>query len=172
MKSLLHTIFILCTALSIYSCKSNAANSDKKVKPFTDSEKFSFEAERAIPTNLDVINIMNSIPGNNSARILALDPGSSVQFSKDSLVVNLPYFGRMFVPSMNNNRNGYEFTSTNFAVDSSKSTSKKNVWIITVKDQKNIQQMFLESYQNGRAYLSINSNDRQAISYDGRIVNK
>ena len=35
-------------------------------------------AKRANPTNFDVINVMNSLPNNNSARMLDLDYGYSV----------------------------------------------------------------------------------------------
>ena len=44
----------------------------------------------------DVINIMNSIPNGNSARMLDLDYGYTGGLKEKELDVTLPYFGRMF----------------------------------------------------------------------------
>lgn len=161
---------LLTGIFTLISCASTPSAADpQKTQELVASGQFSFNARRAIPTNMDVINVMNSMPYNTSARMLNLDSGYTVDFSKEKITANLPYFGRMFIASMDPRTNGFNFSSTNFTVDTSKSNAQKTVWAITFKDQQNINQMFLEVYKNGKAYLSVNANDRQAISYDGYI---
>ena len=168
-------IFSLLFALPVIiftmiSCASSQSYGDpQKTQELLASGQFSFNARRASPTNMDVINVMNSMPYNNSARMLNLDAGYTVDFTKEKITANLPYFGRMFTASMDPTKNGFNFSSTDFTIDTSKSNSEKTVWTVTLKDQQNIRQMFLEIYKNGKAYLSVNANDRQAISYDGYI---
>ena len=157
-------------ALFTISCSSGRAYLDPlKTEQLLSSGNFSFNAERANPTNADFINVMNSFPGAGSSRMLTLDPGYTVDFSKEEINAQLPYFGRMFIANMDTRKNGYDFKSKDFTIDKSRSTDKKTVFAVNVNDQTNIRQIFLEVFKNGRAYLSINSNDRQAISYDGYI---
>ncbi|SKC00167.1 protein of unknown function [Soonwooa buanensis] len=56
---------------------------------------------------------------------------------------------------------------------SSKTQNKKGNWVVTinVNDQSNTPTFILEVFKNGSAFLSINANDRQPISYDGYISN-
>jgi hypothetical protein len=64
---------------------------------------FTFHAERANPTNYDVINVMNSMPNSTSTRILNLSGGYYSVDLKNKLEAALPYFGRVFNPSYGNN---------------------------------------------------------------------
>lgn len=135
------------------------------------TDDFSFRAERATPTNYDVINVMNSMPNSTSTRILDLSGSNySVDLRKDKLEVTLPYFGRVFNPTYGNtSQNSYRFTSKDFAV--TKSQGKKGKWIVKIKvnDQSTVDEIIIEVFKNGKAYTSIRSNDRQPISYDGFI---
>jgi hypothetical protein len=111
-----------------------------------------------------------SLPNNNSARMLDLDYGYSVVIKEKELDVNLPYFGRLFNPSYDTSKNSYNFNSKDFTV--SKLQNKKGNWVFTVspKDLSNVRVIYIEIFKNGGAYVSIDSNDRQAISYDGYIM--
>lgn len=150
--------------------------SQTKVDPQTiteliNSDDYSFRAERATPTNYDVINVMNSLPNTTSTRILDLSGSNySIDLRKDKLEVTLPYFGRVFNPTYGNtSQNSYRFTSKDFVV--TKSQGKKGKWIvkIKVKDQSTVDEINIEVFKNARAFVSIRSNDRQPISYDGFI---
>lgn len=127
-------------------------------------------AERAVPTNMDVINVMNSLPNSSSARILNLDYGYTLVIKKEEIVATLPYYGRMFTPSFDMNKNSYRFTSKDFTINKTAGKKGSSIYIISLSDQPNIRKMILEVYGNGKSYLSINSNDRQPISYDGYIM--
>ena len=68
----------LWTTLFLYSCSSQINIDPKTLEEITTSNQFTFMAERANPTNFDVINIMNSMPNGNSSRMLDLDYGYTV----------------------------------------------------------------------------------------------
>lgn len=135
------------------------------------ANNFSFRAERATPTNYDVINVMNSIPNSTSTRILDLSGSNySIDLRKDKLEVTLPYFGRVFNPTYGNtSQNSYRFTSKDFVVTKSQGKKGKTIVKIKVNDQSTADEITIEVFKNGKAYTSIRSNDRQPISYDGFI---
>ncbi len=172
MKTLFKYILLSGLFALVLSCSSSnalgVATTDSN--ELLESGNFSFQAQRANPMNMDVVNIMNTFPNSSSSRILTLDPGYGVDFSKDSLTVNLPYFGRLYVANPNPTKNDLDFVTKDFTINKSKSNAKKTIWVIDVNQPQNVQQLFLEVYKNGKAYLSLNSRDRQAISYDGYIT--
>ena len=167
-NTVLMSVMFLLTFL--FSCTSQTYVDEKSLDQFINSNELTFMAKRANPTNFDVINVMNSIPNNNSARMLNLDYGYSVVLKDKELTVNLPYFGRLFNPSYDTSKNSYNFTSKDFTI--SKVQNKKGNWVYTIspKDQNNIKVIYLEIFKNGAAFVSIDSSDRQAISYDGYIM--
>ena len=167
-NTVLMSVMFLLTFL--FSCTSQTYVDEKSLDQFINSNEFTIMAKRANPTNFDVINVMNSMPNNNSARMLNLDYGYSVVLKDKELTVNLPYFGRLFNPSYDTSKNSYNFTSKDFTI--SKVQNKKGNWVYTIspKDQNNIKVIYLEIFKNGAAFVSIDSSDRQAISYDGYIM--
>ena len=167
-NTVLMSVMFLLTFL--FSCTSQTYVDEKSLDQFISSNELTFMAKRANPTNFDVINVMNSMPNNNSARMLNLDYGYSVVLKDKELTVNLPYFGRLFNPSYDTSKNSYNFTSKDFTI--SKVQNKKGNWVYTIspKDQNNIKVIYLEIFKNGAAFVSIDSSDRQAISYDGYIM--
>lgn len=87
----------------------------------------------------------------------------------DSIIAFLPYFGRAFSAPFDPSEAGIKFTSTEF--DYSEKPGKKNATRVTIvpKDGKDANQLYLEIFENGRAFLRVNSNNRQSISYDGWV---
>lgn len=165
------TIGILSTVLLMSaSCSSTKVYQDaSKTKALTESGNFTFVAEKANPINVDVVNILSQYPS-GAANILNLNGNYTLTITPETITANLPYFGRMFSASLNPNDNGFNFTSKNFTIDESKSTTKKQVLIINLNDINTAQQMYLEIFPGGSTTLSINSKDRQAISYLGYIT--
>lgn len=164
---LMGVMFLLTFLLS---CNSQTYIDQKTLEDITASNQFTFMAKRANPTNFDVINVMNSLPNSNSARMLDLDYGYTIVIKEKQLEVNLPYFGRLFNPSYDTTKNSYNFTSKDFTLN--KVQNKKGNWVYTItpKDVNNVRIIYLEIFKNGNTYVSIDSNDRQAISYDGYIM--
>ncbi|CAA7385862.1 hypothetical protein CHRY9393_00148 [Chryseobacterium fistulae] len=152
------------------SCSSQSSSDPKAVESLVNSQNFTFYAQRANPTNYDVINVMNSIPNSTSTRILELDGSYTIILKNDTLDVYLPYFGRSFNPSYGStDKTGYKFVSKDFTVN--KSQNKKGNWIIKInpKDVSTVSEIYIEVFKNGKAFTSIKSSDRQPISYDGYV---
>lgn len=152
------------------SCASQGSSDPQIMNALVDFQEFTFHAQRANPTNYDVINVMNSMPNSTSSRILNLNGDYTIDMSKNNLEVALPYFGRLFNPSYGNpDSNSYRFTSKDFTVN--KSQNKKGTWVLRIKpnDVQTVDEINIEIYKNGKAFVSMRSNDRQPITYDGYV---
>lgn len=152
------------------SCTSQSSVTPAHVSELLDKGEFTFMAERANPTSSDVVNIMNSLPTSTSSQILNLDYGYTMELKKNELTLTLPYFGRMYTPNYDNTKNSYRLTSKDFTIAHSSGKKGSTLYTILPKDQQNIRRIMLDVYKNGKAYLSIDANDRQGISYDGYIM--
>ena len=170
MKKIFYIPFV-ALLFSMSSCAQKVYTSADNLKELISTDQFTFLAERANPTNFDVINVMNSFPnGGGSQRFLNLDYGYTVTLKNKELIVDLPYFGRLYTPSFDNAKNSFNFTSKDFSL--SKSQNKKGAWEykIVTNDQTNTMTFDIEIYSNGKSYTRVNSNDRTSISYDGYVM--
>lgn len=152
------------------SCGPTSGLPKAQVNALLSSGEFTFMAERANPTNYDVVNVMNSFPNSSSSRMLTLDYGYTVQIKKSEVKVELPYFGRSFTPSYDTTKSSYRFTSKDFNISQREGKKGSVVYTILPNDQPNVQKITVEVYPQGKAYVAVSSNDRQGISYDGYIM--
>lgn len=155
---------------ALNSCDSQNNIKNEKVASLLQSTEFTFTAEKANPTSYDVINVLNSLPNSSSSNILNLESGYTMVIKRDEIKVDLPYFGTMYTPSFDNEKNSFRFTSKDFKLNETAGKKGSSVYTILPKDQQNINSIILEVYKSGKAYLSIRANDRQSISYDGYIM--
>ncbi|WP_417428563.1 DUF4251 domain-containing protein [Halpernia sp.] len=169
MKNTIFLIFLAAT-ISLNSCAKKIYTSANTLQQITNSDEFTFLAERANPSNMDVVNVMNSLPNGSSQKFLNLDYGYVITIKNNELNVDLPYFGRLYTPNYDQSKNNYNFTSKDFTL--TKSQDKKGNWNykIVTKDQPTNLTISLEIYSNGKAYANLNSSDRQSISYDGYVM--
>lgn len=170
MKKYISLLMIFGFLFSFQSCASQGSSDPAVVNALVDSQEFTFYAQRANPTNYDVINVMNSIPNSTASRILNLNGDYTIVVNKNNVDVELPYFGRVFNPSYGNpDKNGYKFTSKDFIVN--KSQNKKGTWTLRIKpkDVNTVDEINIEIFKNGKAFVSMRSNDRQPITYDGYV---
>ncbi|MGX9987373.1 DUF4251 domain-containing protein [Soonwooa purpurea] len=171
MKNIILIIASAATLL-LSSCSTQSYMEPTAINTVVEQSEFSFNAKSALPTNIDVLNVMNSLPGTTSNRITTLDSGYGFELKTGKFEVILPYFGRLYNPSLGDlNKNSFRFESTDFKV--SKTKNKKGNWIVTinVNDKQNMPTFILEIFKTGSAFLSVSANDRQPISYDGYISN-
>ena len=169
MKKIFLASFLFLLLL-VQSCSTQNGMDPKSVEEILSTDQFTFMATRANPTNNDVMNVINSLPNSSPSRMLNLDYGYDVVIKEKEITVTLPYFGRLYNPSYDSSKNSYRFTSKDFSIN--KKQNKKGNWVYTIspKDQNNIKVIYLEIFKNGAAFVSIDSSDRQAISYDGYIM--
>ena len=170
MKYIVVPFTLICSLFFLFSCSSRSSISPAQVNTLTERQEFTFMAQRAHPTGMDVINSMYALRNGSASRLLELDYGYSVVLKKNEMEVTLPYFGRMYTPSMDPDKNSYRFTSKDFAVTQEQKKKGSTIFTIKVADQPHVQRIIMEVFTNGKAYVAIDSNDRQAISYDGYIT--
>lgn len=163
---LLSVVFALAI---LQSCSSQDYLDKTTLDNLLNSKEFTFMAKRAVPSTNDISRVMSgSVQG--STRLLDLDYGYTVEVTKGKITSTLPYFGRMYTPTTDPDKQSYRFTSEKFSYQ--ESVEKRNVKVITLRplDVTHVQRMVMQVYPNGRAYLTIEANDRQLISYDGYLM--
>jgi len=170
MKNILKIMVVGILGFFINSCTTQTNISPEKVNSLLQAKEFTFLAERANPTNYDVISVMNSLPNSSASRILNLDYGYTLELKKDQLKVELPYFGRMYTPTYSLDNNSFRLTSKVFTLAQKEGKKGSRIFTIVPKDEQNVRKIVLEVYKNGKSYLTVDSNDRQLISYDGYIM--
>lgn len=139
------------------SYAQNVKNDDQKkaeIQNLVQSKDYTFVAQSILP---------------QSGRSINLTTIYNLKVNGDTVVSDLPYFGRAYVAPLNPAEGGIHFTSTDFNYQIK--NRKKGGWDILIepKDTKDVKQMPLTISENGYASLSVISNNRQSISYNGYI---
>lgn len=172
-KSDMKNLIKYCAAtllLILSSCGTSNTMPKVDVSSLLQQGEFTFMAEKAHPTNADVINVLNSLPNSSSARVLDLDYGYSLRVEKSEITAELPYFGRSYTPSYDTSKSAYRFKTKEFGITKKEGKKGSTVYTIIPQDRSGVQRLILEVFPQGRAYLSIDSNDRQPISYSGYVT--
>lgn len=95
-----------------------------------------------------------------------------VKITRDTLVSNLPYFGRAYSAPLNPSDNGLSFTSVSF--NYMLKARKKGGWEIAVKtkDLSDNQSLSFTVFDNKSASLQVTGNNRDPISFNGYLKEK
>jgi hypothetical protein len=102
-----------------------------------------------------------------------LDPGYIIRVNRDTVMADLPYFGRAYQSGYGNSDDGgIKGTSTQF--DYVVKDRKKGGWDISIrtKDLTDRLQFNMTVFEDGKASVTATSNSRQTINYDGYIEAK
>jgi len=92
-----------------------------------------------------------------------------VQFRKDTLIVALPYYGRLNSAAGANNQDPLDFKSTDFKI--TKEKRKKGGWLVTIKPSNSeVQSMNFTFFDNGSAQANFTMTNRSAIDFSGKIA--
>ncbi len=151
----------LAALLPLFAACSSTKNITTQENDF--SKIKSMVAEKNIEFVVQRMNPAKGLPQNITSFY-------HLKTSNDSLYVQLPYIGQAYIAPVNPGQSPYDFISTSF--DFQVTAEKADRLNITIKprDKQNVQQFSLVIYDNGNASLSVNSSDRQGISYDGYIA--
>jgi hypothetical protein len=135
----------------------NKQDKNARISNMVESQRYVFKAQTALPT---------------SGRTRQLTSDFDLQISKDTIASYLPYFGRAYTSPVNPTEGPLNFTSTKF--DYKVTNRKKGGWdiVITPQDQQDPRQMALSIFENGSASLTVTSNNRQPIAFNGYITAK
>ncbi|WP_343707273.1 DUF4251 domain-containing protein [Flavobacterium sp.] len=160
------TMSILMFLLSIASFSVSAQEKTKKelkqerelkkqneIKALIDSQNFVFEAQKATP---------------QGGRLIQLDYNTYfLKFKTDNTTCDLPFFGRGYNVGYNGD-GGIKFEGK---PENVKVETKKNNTILkaTVRGKSDVYNLMFSIFYNGSTTLSVSSNNRGPISYDGII---
>ncbi len=154
-------VTLFCFTLGIASAqeKDIKANTSQETENISNTEKllnsksFEFIANTAFPTSGTPKNLVGS--------------GYSVTFSPEKIVSNLPFYGRAYSGMALGRDNGMRFQGKpeNFTIVNDKEYQVNT----TVNDEGNTYVIALSVSDSGYASLSISSNDRGTISYQGEV---
>jgi Domain of unknown function (DUF4251) len=131
-----------------------------------------------VPANQDEIaQAINNDRWDFSANYAQPSYGSSrnitgsyyVQCRKDTLIVALPYYGRLNSAAGANNENPLDFKSTDFKL--TKEVRKKGGWLVTIKQPNSeVQSMNFTFFDNGSAQATFTMTNRSGISFSGKVA--
>src|SRR5687767_559710 len=145
---------ILFLIVCLVTLNDLLAQDAKEIKNLVENQNYVFIAQTALPST-------------GSSR--QLSPDYTVKVSKDTIISDLPYFGRAYSAPIGKLDGGIKFTSNNF--DYKKEVHKKGGWDIFIepKDVREVQQLSFSISENGYATLKVISTNRQAISFYGYV---
>jgi hypothetical protein len=162
LKNLLIMLLIVAAGSGIANAqtsrKDKRAAKEAAIKNSIDARHYTFVADYVLPQR-------------GGARQLTSE--YDLRVTKDSVIAFLPYFGRAYfdVP-YNPTDGGIKFTSTKF--DYKVNEKKKGGWEIIIKpsDAKNIISLMLYISTDGYGSLSVNSANRDFITFNGYLKEK
>lgn len=162
---------ILVVATLLIAVQANAQTDKETTIKVINNQHYIFNATSAMPmANNDVNRVLSRMPGGAGGGMIQLSGSQyTLTVTKDSVESYLPYYGRAYTATMNPDDAGIKFKSKKFTYKAEK--KKKGSWVISMnfKDTKDAQSMVLNVSENGYATLSVNSNNRQSISFNGFI---
>lgn len=154
----LSVIFVL-SLFGLNSCKSGSSLSKEEIadniKAKIDSVNYTFSPQTALPMGGRSVNLTLSY--------------YSLKVSKDTVKAQLPYFGRAYVAPTNLQDGGIKFVSTDFNYNVAE--KKNGDWeiSITTNDTQPKVDLRLSVSDNGYSTLYVLDNNRQPISFYGKI---
>ena len=149
------TSLVVATATYAQDAKKDKKEQKKAdMESLIQSRNFVFVANNAYPL---------------SGRNINLTSMYDVRISADTIISDLPYYGRAYVAPMNTSEGGIHFTSTKF--NYTIKDRKKGGWDITIvpNDTRDVRQMYLTVSEDGYGSLQVVSENRQDISFSGYV---
>ena len=147
---------LLIVAAGACGQQKNVQNNSKagEVENAVRDKKFTFVARTVLPAG---------------GRVVQLTSTYDLRITPDSVIAFLPYFGRAYTAPIGRRDGGVQFTSTDF--EYKVNSRKKGSWQVEIRprDVNDIQQMFVNVSKSGMASVQVTSNNRQAITYNGRV---
>lgn len=156
-------IISLFLIISLIGCKTKELSPEQqiKAKEYADkieSRNFTFNARSAQPM---------------SGRSINLNYNYYLKVSKDTIIANLPYYGRSYVAPINPRDISIDFTSTNFLYNQEKKENGTYEIKIVPKDITNRENedisLLLKISPSGYATLNAILTNKQGISFYGTV---
>jgi len=164
MKSKITTLLVFCLLISAVSIAQDKSKKQikqekkealkKEVENLVKSKQFIFLAETAFPAGYRSVTLSGST--------------YTVEFRPNNIISNLPYFGRTYNAGAAFGDAGLKFEGapTEYSLETTK--KKHEIRAVVKGPTDNYQIILLVSFDSS-ASLSIVSNNRNSISYNGQI---
>jgi|SRR5580698_1203214 hypothetical protein len=159
MKTLLSSVafaglFFLFLANPLPAQVSKKGKKEAAIKALIDAQYFTFEPQTAIPLKMKIQN---------------LSSGFDLKVSKDAIEAYLPYYGRVYIPTVGITKSPLDFKTTTFKYEIT--PSKKGGWDITItpKNVGDTRQLVLSVAPGGNASLQATFTSRDQINFNGHI---
>lgn len=154
---LLWLAIIAFALLPVTVAAQNKKDKKEQIKSIVEAQNYVFKAQTALPTS----GATRQLTGDFDLRV-----------SKDTIVSDLPYFGRAYTAPLNPSEGPLRFTSTDFQY--SVANRKKGGWEVTItpKDVHDPRQLSMSIFDNGSASVIVTSYNRQPISFNGYVTAK
>jgi hypothetical protein len=133
--------------------KERRIEQQKKTEALVNTKNFMFVANRAIPQGYPIVDLISN--------------PNHMKFSPELIDSYMPFFGRAYQVNINQ-EGGFKFTAKPESYDLVK-TKKGYELKVKVKDKNDTYDIFLNISPEGTVLLTISSNNRSTISYNGEI---
>jgi len=144
------TFFIACSSEN----QINSSFSQEEITQAINNSRWSFSANSASPSYGSFRNLTGEY---------------FVKCLKDTLIVSLPYYGKLNSPAGALNGNPLDFKSTNFKIE--KQEKKAGEWVVTIsRPDAEVQSMLFTFFDNGTAQANIVMTNRTGISFSGKVA--
>lgn len=144
---------IICVVMMLVSMSAIAQDTASELNVWVENKTYVFEARSMSPLRGSVRQLTSLY---------------TLKIKGDTLQCDLPYLGQVYQASYGGDA-GLKFDS--YQSEYNAVVRKKGGWDIKIKtkDLPGQRTFYLTIFSNGNASLSVNSTDRQAISYSGVI---
>lgn len=163
MKTKIAIVFFLLTALNLTVSAQQKSKKELKqekelqkqneIKELVNSQNFVFEAQKVTP---------------QGGRLIQLDYNTYfLKFNQENTTCDIPFFGRGYNVAYNGDGGiKFEGKPENVKIEN----KSKNINLrATVRGKNDVYDLMFRIFYNGTATLSVNSNNRAPINYDGII---
>ena len=162
-------LIILVATVAMMGCNSQQKTGSKtniNYESIIEQQRFTFIAQSVNPTEDSRYNPRLMFP--NGSNLYQLSSGYDIKITPDSVIAYLPFYGRAYSAPIDPSKGGIQFTSTKF--DYKKVIRKQNYEItITPKDAQDVNIVTMTISPAGYAYVSVLSQNRTPISFNGYI---
>ncbi|SHG72705.1 protein of unknown function [Flavobacterium fluvii] len=148
---------------------ANANAQEKTKKQIKEEAKIAKQKEVALLVDSkEFVFSPRSVSPQGGRNITLSDTSYEMEFHPDLIKSYLPYFGRGYSGVTYGGDNGMDFEGkpTVYTVEK---TKKNYIIKVEVRGERDSYTIMLSVHLEGGAYLTVNSNNRSSISYDGDI---
>ncbi len=165
--------YLLAVLFLVVACGVNYSvpdiNNFADLKEFAESKELQIENQWANPMRANTVTFINN-PNFNSGNVNLIGNPNYIKFKGDSVDIFLPYFGVRQMGGGFNDRGGIKFEGIPEDFKRTENEAKDYVrYEFMGREDSEIYQFYITLYANGNASTSVNSSQRDNISYTGKF---